>query len=116
MSKVQCFNCHKHGHFIANCHERKRKGKQHAFVVDIEDDQPQRKEKESQLDEMAKSIRKEYYLISSLSGSITCNSETWLVNSGASRHMIGYRSVLIDLIENKSSVPVELGEDATYAI
>ena len=38
MSKVKCFNCHKFGHFATSCPEkRKRKGKQHASVVDVED-------------------------------------------------------------------------------
>lgn len=79
MSKVKCFNCLKFRHFVANCSKgKKRKGKQHASVVDVEDDQPQKKARESQLDEMAKSI-KEYYLISALSSSITSNSEIWLV-------------------------------------
>ena len=40
----------------------------------------------------------------------------WLVDSGASRHMTGYRSTLTYLIEKKSSMHVELGDDATYAI
>ena len=65
---------------------------------------------------MAKVIRKEYYLISALSGSISCSSETWLVDNGASMHMTGYRSALRDLTEKKSFVHVELGDDATYAI
>ena len=59
MSKVKCFNCLKFTHFTSNCpKKRKRKGKQHAFVVDIEDDQPRKKAKESQLDKLVESIRK----------------------------------------------------------
>ena len=47
------------GHFSTNSPEGKRKGKQHASVANVDDDQPQdKKEKESQLDKVAKSIRK----------------------------------------------------------
>lgn len=115
MTKVQCFNRHKYGHFAANCPKRKRKWKQHASVADVEDDQPQRKAKESQLDEMFKGIRKEYYLIFAFSGSITNSSEIWLVDNGASRHMTSYRSSLTDLTKD-SSIHVELGGDAKYAM
>jgi hypothetical protein len=66
---------------------------------------------------VAKDIKEKYdYLISALSGTITNSFETWLVDSGASRHMTSYRSALIDLTERKSYVHVELGDDATYAI
>ena len=60
-------------------------------------------------------IRKEYYIFS-LSGSITKNNEIWLVDNGASRHMIGYWSTLTDLSEKESSLHVELGDDARYAV
>ena len=40
LSKIRCFNCQNFGHFVARCPEKtKRKGKQHALVVDV-DDQP----------------------------------------------------------------------------
>ena len=118
MSKIKCFNCQKFGHFTKDCFKKNKKFKrrQHASAVET-DDKPQRKKtKESDLDQVAKEIGKEYYLISALSGSISCSSETWLVDSGASRHMIGYRSALTDLTEKKSSVHVELGDDGTYVI
>ena len=38
------------------------------------------------------------------------------MDSGTSRHMIGYRSALIDLTKKKHFMHVELGDDATYAI
>ena len=38
------------------------------------------------------------------------------MDSGASRHMTGYRSALTNLTEKKSSIEVELGDDATYSI
>ena len=38
------------------------------------------------------------------------------MDSGASRHMTGYRCALIDLTEQKSSVEVEMGDETTYSI
>ena len=38
--------------------------------------------------------RREYYLISALSRSITNSANSWLVDSGASRHMTGFREAL----------------------
>ena len=39
MSKVKCFNCLKFGDFAANRPDRrKRRGKQHASVADVDDD------------------------------------------------------------------------------
>ena len=41
--------------------------------------------------------KREALLFSALSGSISSNEDTWLIDSGASKHMIGYKRVLIDL-------------------
>ena len=35
-----------------------------------------------------------YMLLSALSGTIQTSSDTWLIDSGASRHMTGYRKLL----------------------
>ena len=38
------------------------------------------------------------------------------MDSGASRHMTGYRSALTDLTEQKSSIEVKTGDETTYLI
>ena len=48
-----------------------------------------------------KEPRREYYLISALSSSITNNATFWLVNSGASRHMTGNREALTSYRKKK---------------
>lgn len=118
MSKVKYFNCQKFGHFARYFLKKSKRfgGRQLASTVDIDDEPQRKKTKESDLDQVTKDIRKEYYLISVLFGSITCSGETSLVDSDASRHMTGYQSALTNLTEKKSSVHVELGDDATYAI
>ena len=73
LSKIKCYNYHHYGEFASRCPEqKKRKGKQHASIVDV-DDQPQKKTKESKYDEIADGIRKEYFFIFALSGTITNN-------------------------------------------
>jgi hypothetical protein len=37
---------------------------------------------------------KQHVLISTLSGSVTPGDDTWLIDSGASKHMIGQRYIL----------------------
>jgi hypothetical protein len=91
-SKIKCFSCNKLGHFAKDCWFRKknpRKGKHHASIV--EDDESKRKQKSPS---RGKENRKEYYLVSALSSSVFMGLKTWLVNSGASKHMTGYKEIL----------------------
>ena len=45
----------------------------------------------------------DYILLSALSGTIQTSSDTWLIDSGASRHMTGYQKLLSDLSKKESS-------------
>ena len=47
---------------------------------------------------------------------IQTSSDTWLIDSGASRHMTGYRKLLSELEKKESSQNVILGDDARYAV
>jgi hypothetical protein len=57
---------------------------------------------------------KEHVLISSLSGSITPGEDTWLIDSGASKHMTGQRYILSYISKKKFSQKVTLGDDYQY--
>ena len=46
--------------------------------------------------------KEEYVLFSSLSGFVITGEDTWLIDSGASKHMIGKNQTLSRLEENKS--------------
>ena len=58
----------------------------------------------------------EYLLLHALLGTIHSSSDTWLIDSGASHHMTGYRKLLFDLEKKESSQNVILGDDARYAV
>lgn len=53
----------------------------------------------------------EYSLISALTGTVTHGNDTWLVDSGASKHMTGFKDYLSTLIKRESSQKVKLGDD-----
>jgi hypothetical protein len=58
---------------------------------------------------------KDYHLhYSSLTG--TLEDDLWIIDSAASRHMTGNQVRLSNLIENKTSHKVELGDKNTYPV
>ena len=58
----------------------------------------------------------EYVLISTLIGAISHGSNDWLVDSGASKHMTGYKELFVNMSENESPHKVKLGDDYQYPI
>ena len=51
-----------------------------------------------------------------LSGTIQTCCDTWLIDSGASRHMTGYQELFSDLAKRESHQKVIIGYDARYAV
>ena len=118
MSKVECYNCHKFGHFSKVCRQNKRKPKQRfqasAAEADEEEEEPKKKKKtKANKDE---ETRREYYFISALTSSFTDCATSWLVDNGASRHMTGNRGAITSYRTKKFTTQVELGDDSTYKI
>jgi hypothetical protein len=94
-------------HYLARREEYKKKNKMyHAHAV--EDEEPPTK--------MIKEQIEDHVLISTLSGSVSLGEDTWLIDSGASKHMTGQRDILSCLSENKFSHKVTLGDDYQYPI
>jgi hypothetical protein len=110
-SSVQCYHCDKMGHIARYCparrEEYKRKNKRHHAHA-VEDEEPPAKMLREQI--------KDYVLISALSGSVTPGEDTWLIDSGASKHMTGQRDILSCISEKKFSQKVTLGDDYQYPI
>jgi hypothetical protein len=99
------------GHIVNFCparrEEYKRKHKRlHAHVV--EDEEPPTK--------MIRDQIKDHVLISYLSGSVTPREDSWLIDSGASKHMTRQRNILFYISEKKFSYKVTLGDDYQYPI
>jgi hypothetical protein len=102
------------GQFAKDCWFRKkypRKGKHHASTV--EDDESKRNQKTPSNE---KDNRKEYYLVSALPTSFFTGLKTWLVDSGASKHMTGYNDILSNFEKKYFAEHVELGDDKCYKI
>jgi hypothetical protein len=100
------------GHFAKYCWFRKkypRKGKHHASTT--EDDESKRSHKSPSNE---KENRNEYY--SALSNSVSTRSKTWLVDSDASKHMIGYKEILSDFETKYFVEQVELGDQKCYMV
>jgi hypothetical protein len=113
-SKIKCFSCNKLGHLDKYCWFRNkysRKEKYHASTA--EDDESKRNKK---IPSNEKENRKEYYLVSTLSISVFTGPKTWLVDSGASKHMIWYKEILSDFETKYFVEHVELGDDKCYKI
>jgi hypothetical protein len=97
-SSYQCYHCdkirHIVRHFPARREEYKRKNKRHHAHV-VEDEKPPAK--------MIRERIEDYFLISTLLGSVSPGEDTWLIDSGASKHMTCQRDILSCLLEKKFS-------------
>jgi hypothetical protein len=92
---------------VNNCpvrrEEYKRKHKrQHAHIA--KDEEPPMK------------MIKDHVLISSLSASVSPREDTWLIDSGASKHMTGKKNNLSCILEKKFSQKLTLRDDYQYPI
>ena len=72
--------------------EQFKKGNKKFHAHAIEDDDSN-KEKNNEGDST-----EEYVLISTLTGSVSHGSDTWLVDSGATRHMTSYKDYFLCLV------------------
>jgi hypothetical protein len=93
MRKVKCIACHKFGHYAGQCPNKKKK--QTVASAEVE--------------EFSTKFDKEFSLIACLS-SRTTTSDTWYIDSGASRHMTTVREHLTDLTQC-GYAEVVLGDD-----
>ena len=99
MSKVNCFICHKKGHFTSQCPDRKKKNNtQMAGSAKVE--------------EFNKNFDENFCLIACMAS--TTGSSIWYIDNGASSHMTGQKIFFKDLQEGGTGIHVELGDDARY--
>ena len=103
------------GHIAINCpmkaEQVKKKNKifqAHAAEDNDQEDEERAKENEDSCEE--------YVLISALTSSVSPGNGTRLVDSCASKHMIGYKESLSCIVQKESPHKVMLGDDYQYPI
>ena len=55
-------------------------------------------------------------MISALMGNITHGSNDWIIDSGDSKHMTGFKESFVKLSEHESAHKVKLGDEYQYPI
>jgi len=101
LRNLKCFSHYEFGHYASQRPQLRRRGrKQHTSAIEVDD--------------VTNKLHRELLLVSSLS-SIVSSYMTWLVDSGASCHMIG-RELFESLIDTDSRMCVDLGMGNRHAV
>ena len=102
---MRCYTCDERGHFAKDCpknkgnkgHSNKKKvNKRRHHAHAAEDDEPSKKR--SRYESEDSSSEDEYVLTLALTGNITHGSDDWLIDSGASKHMTGFKESFCDIV------------------
>ena len=99
LTTIRCYTCDEKGHiskFFPNRRSLKKKvnkRRHHAHVA--EDDEPSTKRIRQESDDS--SSEEEYILIFALMGTVSHGSNDWLIDSGASKHMMGFKKSFVKL-------------------
>ena len=89
---IRCYTCDEKGH-ISKFHPNKinirKKNKRRHHSHAAEDDEPSTKRFRQESDNS--SSEDEYVLISTLTGTVSHGSNDWIIDSGSSKHMTGFK-------------------------
>ena len=100
-------------HFHQLSHEIRKSQKHENISSSFAEDSDQEFEKEIKKDEDSS---EEYVFISALTGSVSLWNDTWIVDSGDSKHMKGYKDSLSCLVQKESPHKVMFGDDSQHPI
>ena len=99
-SKVRCFKCDKLGHSYYACPEKQ---KIQAALAEVKIENNEKTDKEN------------YAFIVALSSELNSNHSTWILDSGASRHISGFKDKF-DTLSNHEAEEVTIGDNSSYPI
>ena len=107
MSKIKCFSCQKTGHYASQCLSRKKSKGKTQVVASVE------------ADDFAERFENDFSLVSCLfgigvSGAWLEDKDAWVVDSGASSHMMGIRSVFLSVPKTDSNCYVRCGSSTIH--
>ena len=136
--KGRCYTCNTFGHYERECPNRRDsprdddnnnsrgngknnrfKGKRKAPFDRSGNGQPFKRSRNSRYDESNVFDNKgnEFILVSALcTASPPDTLDVWLIDSGASRHLTGYKEALSDLVEKDTNLKTILGDNATSPV
>eukprot|EP00253_Pinus_taeda_P004705 PITA_04705 len=98
-SKVRCFNCHEMGHYVTNCPSKKSKNGS---------------SEGSKGEALASQLEMDFTLIACMVSSMM--GFGWFLDSGASFHMTGNKSLFSTLEEKDLKMCIEMGDDERYSV
>ena len=109
-SNIRCYTCDEKGHFETDCPKNKvsfnEKNKRHLSHTDKDNELTNKRFRREKNDS-----NEEYVLLSRLMGTISHGSNDWLVVSGASKHIMGYKKSFVNSSKHESPHKVKLGDD-----
>ena len=118
-SHVRCFACNSKGHFANEC-PHNSKTKHHAHAADFSESESEEDHEESppprkrSKDSKKEEAKREFFFVSALQGSTS--PSTWIIDSGASKHMTGNINLLSNLSLSESSNTIVFGNDASFSV
>jgi hypothetical protein len=93
LSKVRCFICNQYGHLAAQCPERKKKKEEEEGPVAVVT---------TTIEDFVDKFDREYSLftlVSSVGSTRFVSDSRWIIDSGASCHMIGIWHIFLSITE-----------------
>ena len=99
-SNVRWYTCDEKGQFARDCPIRKKRHHVHVAEHDEPINKSFRRENDNSYEE--------YVLISALTGTISHESNDWIVDSGASKHRSVYKGPFVNMSEHESPHKVKL--------
>lgn len=104
LSRIQGFRCDKYVYIARDFYARP---KIQVVATNVENSSPQKESDENS---------EQFSFISALFSNISTNYDTWLIGSGVSCHITGYKEHLLNVKEKDSHLQVIIGDDASYSV